>query len=145
MLITYSGTDMSSILIHHYKLFSMIVTRVCVCGGISKCQDTALFTANICSNGLIIFVSGAFRCGWTLASLFFWPIFDVRLKEMCLCVCLSTGYMTSIFRNFHFHAFYWHFSIFSPNIIVVDFSFQGSGHSFSPRDGDIWGERTLSH
>ena len=38
----------------------------------------------------------------------------------------------AFFRNFRFYAFYRHFSIF-PYITLVNFWFQASGHSFTPR------------
>ena len=39
-----------------------------------------------------------------------------------------------VFWNFHFFAFYRHFFDFFPYIILVNFLFQATGHSFSPRN-----------
>ena len=39
-----------------------------------------------------------------------------------------------VFRNFQFYAFYRRFSIFFSYITLVKFWFQGTGHSFSPRN-----------
>merc|ERR1711923_179415 len=83
---------------------------------------------------------------------------------VCLCVCLSvclsvcaqaTGHtfwprylifglsdpwdmrkkrIFFVFRNLHFYAFYRHFFDFFPYITLVNFWFQATRHSFSPRN-----------
>ena len=98
------------------------------------------------------------------------PILDDRLKEKflkplnslsCVCVCLSVcpsvrGLQNTpfniwtlghekkrlfFFSKFSFYALYCHFSFFPPYITLVNFGFQATGHSFSPRNDVISGLR----
>ena len=82
--------------------------------------------------------------------------FIARYSLSRACVCVFAGYRAHlltyepnlwvkwsmghkenthffVFRNFHFYAFYWHFSIFSLYNTSI-FCFQATGHSFSCRN-----------